>query len=200
MKQKKIIPVQADSSWNTSYKVAIFALAVVVLFMLFSPKNTAPKIAPDTTKQATACSEESFPVCGRDGKTYTNSCTAEKIANVRVAYVGACRAEPTESPAATAPVQNTPQTDTGMENTGTLSNAPVAEEGSGAEMVSSTGTITESTASGIVVSGSGSPDPTLITYTNNTHHYSFSMPKKSYYQAFGAQNGASHTVGINSET
>lgn len=26
------------------------------------------------------------------------------------------------------------------------------------------------------------------------------MPKKSYYQAFGAQNGASHTVGINSGT
>ncbi len=52
----------------------------------------------------------------------------------------------------------------------------------------------------MTTSASGLVDPTLITYTSNTYHYGFSMPKNSYYQAFGAQNGASHSVGISSGT
>lgn len=49
-------------------------------------------------------------------------------------------------------------------------------------------------------SASGQVDPTLITYSNGSYHYGFSMPKSSYYQAFGAQNGASHSVGISTGT
>lgn len=39
----------------------------------------------------------------------------------------------------------------------------------------------------------------LIEYKNANFGYHFSMPKKVYYAGFGAQNGAVHTVGIQSD-
>ena len=39
----------------------------------------------------------------------------------------------------------------------------------------------------------------LIEYKNTTFKYHFSMPKKVYYAAFGARDGAVHTVAIQSD-
>jgi len=39
----------------------------------------------------------------------------------------------------------------------------------------------------------------LIEYKNTNFGYHFSMPKKVYYAGFGARDGASHTVAIQSE-
>lgn len=92
MKQNKSILSQKNASFDMWLKILIGGLVILVLFLIFYKKDTTQKIGPDT-HQASVCSSESYPVCGKDGKTYTNSCTAEKIANVRVAYVGACREE-----------------------------------------------------------------------------------------------------------
>lgn len=73
-------------------KILIGGLIILVLFLAFYKKDATQKIGPDIN-QTSVCSSESYPVCGKDGVTYMNSCTAEKIANVRVAYVGACRDE-----------------------------------------------------------------------------------------------------------
>ncbi len=147
-------------------------------------------------------------MCGKDGKTYANSCTAEKIADVRVAYVGECR-----DATASGATKEATLTQAGTEsNTGTESPAIVPKEivtpentGStepvGTEVVPSTETPSVPVVlSGATDSASGVIDPSLSTYSNATYRYSFSMPKSSYYQAFGAQNGASHSVGISTGT
>lgn len=203
MKQKKPLPIKVDSSLNNLFKIAIVGMIVLILFFVLSGRNKTPKIVPEINEQTSICSTESFPVCGNDGKTYTNSCTAEKIANVRVVYVGACRTENTGSIEVISPTESGSKIGSGIENTGSEPiiqestgsvQEPVIQESTGAVEMLSSGTIV--TSSGTTGSASGLIDPTLVAYSNSTYHYSFSMPKNSYYQAFGAQNGASHSVGI----
>mmetsp|Transcript_25393 Transcript_25393/g.39868 ORF Transcript_25393/g.39868 Transcript_25393/m.39868 type:complete len:292 (+) Transcript_25393:67-942(+) len=73
--------------------------------------TTAPESESSTTTTteptAFACTEQYDPVCGEDGKTYSNDCKAG-IANVVIAYKGECKKPPTtmapESESATTTV------------------------------------------------------------------------------------------------
>gem|GEM_PF-6384026 len=195
MKQKKSMPVQKNVSFDMWLKILIVGLIVLVLFLAFYKKDTTQKIDPDAN-QASICSSESYPVCGKDGVTYTNSCTAEKIANVRVAYVGACREEGSKSTEMVVPTETGAEVDSGIEDVGPIPKYMTDREDTNTGAVLS-GDIPESS---VTESASGQVDPTVATYTNSTYHYGFSMPKNSYYQAFGAQNGANHSVGISTGT
>ncbi|MDD5376666.1 MAG: Kazal-type serine protease inhibitor family protein [Candidatus Gracilibacteria bacterium] len=198
MKQKKSSPLRRDSSMNGILKILIIGFVIVILFFALSGKEKAPKITPDVTEKTSVCSEESFPVCGKDGKTYTNSCTAEKIADVRVAYAGVCRKEDTGSIQTIAPTESGSEVDSGITDIGPVPKYETDRMDTGTLAVPSIDTPSEPvpTLSGATGFASGQIDPTLSVYSNSTYHYSFSMPKNSYYQAFGAQNGANHSVGI----
>ena len=198
MKKKKSSFIQKNSSLNNLLKISIASVIVLVLFLVFSGKDKTPKITPETTEQRTSvCSSESFPVCGKDGKTYTNSCTAEKIADVRVAYVGECREENTDSIEIIPVVDNGSEVDSGIENIGLVPKYMTDREDTVPVEIPSIDTETTLVSSGTTMNSlTGIVNPTLITYLNSTFHYGFSMPKSSYYQAFGAQNGANHSVGI----
>lgn len=89
--------------------------------------------------------------------------------------------------------------DSGIENIGPVPKYTTDREDTATGEISP-GDTTESLISGATESASGEVDPTLVTYMNSTYHYGFSMPKNSYYQAFGAQNGANHSVGISTGT
>lgn len=68
------------------------------------------------------------------------------------------------------------------------------------EVIPSDATGELSSFSGTIGSASGQIIPVGMEYFNQTYRYGFSMPKNSYYQAFGAQNGANHSVGITTGT
>lgn len=202
MKQKKHPSGREDASLKRLFQMLTIGIVVIVviLFALFG-REKSPKITPETDTGTSLCSTEYFPVCGKDGKTYANSCTAEKIADIRVAYVGVCQEENTGS------IENTPLTesgsevDSGIEDIGSVPRYETDREETGSVATPSVDTGEPVlTLSGATESASGLIDPTLVTYSNSAYHYSFSMPKNSYYQAFGAQNGANHSVGITSGT
>ena len=174
---------------NNPTKFLLGGVLVIVLILLFLPKNPTVKIVPDTTNTGaestqSSCSTERLPVCGDDGKTYINSCTAEKM-NVRVTHVGICQEETvspgnTDTATGSVPEVSTPVT-------------PDVSTGSGTEV---TIPVPEPSMTGSAEAGSGKSlsGHLLIPYYNANFQYGFSLPKNSYYMAFGAQNGANHSV------
>ncbi|HBB26965.1 TPA: hypothetical protein DCZ36_00525 [Candidatus Gracilibacteria bacterium] len=195
MKQKKSTPVPKSSSMSWNSKIIISALVLITLFFVLFWEDRTPKTSPEGT-DVSVCSSENFPVCGKDGETYTNSCTAEKIANVRVAYVGACREEEEREETVIMSIES--GSDTGSE----IGNIEAMPEVSEPVMDTIPPDAIEElpSFSGTIESSSGQTVPVLMDYFNQTYRYGFSMPKNSYYQAFGAQNGANHSVGITTGT
>lgn len=53
-----------------------------------TPGSTTP--SPGAGDDVAVCTQEIDPVCGVDGKTYSNRCAAERQAKVTVAHDGPC--------------------------------------------------------------------------------------------------------------
>ncbi|MDD4530633.1 MAG: hypothetical protein PHO80_03730 [Candidatus Gracilibacteria bacterium] len=53
-----------------------------------------------------------------------------------------------------------------------------------------------STSTGSEITSSGTSNPNAINYYNPSYKYGFDMPKKVFFNGFGPQNGANHSVGI----
>ncbi len=57
-----------------------------------TPARPTPRPSPTASSNPVVCAQNYDPVCGVDGKTYTNRCSAEQQAKVAVAHTGACMA------------------------------------------------------------------------------------------------------------
>lgn len=198
MKHTRTSSTRKDSSLQGLAKISLIGFIILLVTFMLYKKDTDTEENTQVNDQTSLCSLDFFPVCGKDGKTYTNSCTAEKIADVRVAYAGECRGTEEEVVVPITPTESIIETDDTLtewaieslspeENINTIE-VPPSEN---SENISVTPEITVETIE---------IDPTLITYFNDTYKYGFSMPKNSYYQAFGAQNEANHSVGVNIRT
>lgn len=109
--------------------------------------------------------------------------------------MGECRAATTpEATGSTTPL--IPDTQSGSE----VDITPDTQSGSEVETdlpETSTGSVdagTGQTSTGQSLTGA------VIPYYNAAHRYGFNLPRNAYYMAFGAQNGASHSVGIKTGT
>ena len=76
---------------NNSFKLGVATVLIIVVLAWILSKEASNKSSPSNNGGGvTACSLERQSVCGEDGKTYTNSCIAEKTYNIRIAHEGAC--------------------------------------------------------------------------------------------------------------
>ena len=192
--------------------ILITILPFFILFLFLYREYNIKKRADLTSnnietpvKSDAVCTEEYAPVCWEDNNTYSNTCVAEKQNNVSVKHTWICKNEENteewnvgenlwESNLWEIPTESNWETNTEtwiISGNNTDSSWDKIETETWITNESSTWALTESwTIDWIKV----------INYFNSSFNYWFSIPANSYYSGFGSQEGASHTVWINSGT
>lgn len=182
-----------STQWLTSFLVAflvtgvLFASALYIFKIPFqltnapttseddaawTPRDTedddivpiSPALPPE---EAIACTMDYNPVCGINGRDYSNACMAT-AAKVAIAYTGSCNPDTVVDPIPMTPT---------IDSTGTTTTWPA---------IIASGQVDLSTFS------TGS----YHIYENKSFGYSLALPKFSYYQGLGARDGSSHALAV----
>lgn len=165
------------------------------------PSNTGSS----TVKYGTCLADVYDPVCAQDGKEYNNSCLA-KQSHAVVVFSGACqemrKQQIDKSAAVSSGGHIHSEGKTILQIDGDSGSVHMTMSGTnmvlGGVSSSETGELINEYS--MMLSSSGGFDAystgSYHHYVNEHLRYAFAMPNYSYYQGYGAQDGAQHTMAI----